>query len=48
MGEFFSIISDPAHLGAELTFVLAEIAVARPIFRAWLKRHDARHHGGIK
>lgn len=44
MTEYLSILTDPAHVAAEATFVLIEVAIARPIFRAWLKRHDARHH----
>lgn len=44
MSEYLSVITDPAHLAAELTFVLVELAIARPIFKAWLCRHDRRHH----
>jgi hypothetical protein len=45
MNEVISIVTDPAHLTAEALFVAFELAVARPIFKVWLRHHDRTVHG---
>lgn len=43
--EYLSVLTDPAHLAAELTFVLVEVALFRPLFKLWLRKHDREVHG---
>lgn len=45
MSEVLHIVTDPAHVAAELLFITVELAIARPIFRVWLRHHDRKVHG---
>lgn len=48
--EYLHVISDPAHILAELTFILAESivigAILTPLIKRWVRRHDEKEHGG--
>lgn len=45
---YIELMKNPAHLGAEATVTLLEnivvIFVTRPLFKRWLKHHDATKH----
>lgn len=45
---YIELMKNPAHLGAEATVTILEnvvtILIARPIFKRWLKNHDAKKH----
>lgn len=47
--EYFEVITDPAHIGAELTFIFLETVVIglilTPLIKRWVKRHDKKYHG---
>ena len=45
---YIELMKNPAHLGAEATVTILEnvvtILICRPIFKRWLKHHDAVKH----
>jgi hypothetical protein len=42
--EYWHIITDPAHILAELTIEGVVALMALIPFRTWVKRHDKKHH----
>jgi hypothetical protein len=42
--EYVQVVTDPAHMLAELTFVLTEALILAPLVAFWVHRHDRRHH----
>ncbi|MCP4957973.1 MAG: hypothetical protein GY925_01755 [Actinomycetia bacterium] len=38
-GEYLDVVTDPAHMLAELTFVLVEALILAPIVGFWVERH---------
>lgn len=42
--DYLQVVADPAHMVAELTFVLAEALILAPLVAIWVKRHDRVHH----
>lgn len=49
IGEtYIELMKNPAHLGAEATVTILEnvitVLICRPIFKRWLKNHDAKKH----
>lgn len=45
MSEFLHIITDPAHVLAELFFIAVEGVLISPIVAFLVRRHDRRKHG---
>jgi hypothetical protein len=43
--EYLSIIRDPGHVLAELTFLVAEALILTPVIKRLIKFHDKKHHG---
>ena len=47
--EYFSVLSDPAHVAAEATFIFIESVLIGsllwPLAKRWVRRHDEKHHG---
>lgn len=50
MSEFLHILTDPAHLAAEVTLMFLVdfvfLGLMWPFATRWVKRHDRIHHGG--
>lgn len=42
--EWLEVVSDPAHVLAELSFAACEAAISIVVGRVWLRRHDRKHH----
>lgn len=42
--EYIHVVSDPAHMLAELTFGLTEALILAPLVAFWVRRHDRQHH----
>lgn len=42
--EYLNIVGDPAHLGAELTFLLAEVLLVKMLFKWLINIHHKKHH----
>lgn len=42
--EYLHVVSDPAHIMAELTFIAGEGLVGLVIGRILIKRHDRKFH----
>lgn len=45
--EYIEVVTDPAHMLAELTFAIAEALILAPMVAFWVKRHDRVHHGEV-
>lgn len=45
IAEALHIISDPAHVLAELVFIAVEGVIAGLVARPLIRRHDRRKHG---
>lgn len=46
MAEFWHILSDPAHMAAEIVSHILISAAAYPFIRIAVRVHDLRKHGG--
>lgn len=48
LSEYLDVVTDPAHVAAEFTFIMAEAVIGglilRPFIKRWVKKHDREHH----
>ena len=42
--DYLGILSDPAHVMAEATFILIEALILTPVVRYLIRRHDRKVH----
>lgn len=45
--EYVHILSDPAHVLVEFTFVLIDYLVIQGVLKRWAKRRDRKHGHGV-
>ena len=45
LSEYINILSDPAHVLAEATFIVAEALLIAPVVRYLIRHHDRKVHG---
>lgn len=48
--EYVHLMSDPAHVAVEVTFILLVdvilLGLLWPLIKRWVRRHDESHHEG--